>query len=154
MFMRWLSLWAQTTDELLPHPVALEMQAKARRIGERLASAMHGAHSVAITPERFIKPTKLEPYRVTPEFDEVTVPAALKQAHSTKAGVWGIVRILTGRLLYHPNDAADTPPVTLTSANPGLIRPEHPHHLELLDPVRFQVEFYDRDPSSDAIAVN
>jgi len=149
MFSRWLHLWRQTTDEMLSQVVAREMQAKARRIAERLAFVMHGSLPDDLTEEPGTKPDDAapEPYRVTPVFDETTTPSALTRAHSTKAGVWGLIRIATGRLQFHPDDTG-TPPVTLDSTTPGLIRPQQTHHLDLLGPVRFQVEFYDRDPSA------
>jgi hemoglobin len=40
-FVRWLQLWAQTTDEMLPPPIARAMQAKAARIAESLQLALH-----------------------------------------------------------------------------------------------------------------
>ncbi len=36
MFDRWLALWTEVTDELLPPPAAAAMQAKARTIAESL----------------------------------------------------------------------------------------------------------------------
>jgi tellurite resistance-related uncharacterized protein len=45
-------------------------------------------------------PPGLVAYKRTPEFDENTLPAGLKKAHSTKAGVWGVIHILEGRLIY------------------------------------------------------
>jgi len=149
MFSRWLRLWMQTTDEMLSQAVAREMQAKARRIAQRLAFVMHGSLPDALEEEPPSKPDNatLEPYRVTPVFDETTTPSALTRAHSTKAGVWGLIRIATGRLRFHPDDTG-TPPITLDNTTPGLIRPQQTHHLDLLGPVRFQVEFYDRDPSA------
>ena len=38
------------------------------------------------------------PYRSTPIFDEATLPAALRSEHRTKAGVWGVIRVIEGRL--------------------------------------------------------
>jgi tellurite resistance-related uncharacterized protein len=38
------------------------------------------------------------PYRSTPVFDEHTLPDALRRRHNTKAGIWGVVRVLEGRL--------------------------------------------------------
>lgn len=40
MFGRWLELWDQTTNELLPEDVAKSAQAKARRIAESLHLAI------------------------------------------------------------------------------------------------------------------
>lgn len=42
-----------------------------------------------------------EPYRSTPVFDENTLPGGLRKEHRTKAGVWGIIRVLEGRLRIH-----------------------------------------------------
>ena len=42
MLARWLELWILTTDQLAPRETAFIMQAKARRIGERLMYAVHG----------------------------------------------------------------------------------------------------------------
>ena len=39
-----------------------------------------------------------EPYRCTPVFDEATLPAALRKEHRTKAGTWGLIRVIDGRL--------------------------------------------------------
>ncbi len=36
MFLRWLALWQETTDELLDPALAAEAQDKARRIGARI----------------------------------------------------------------------------------------------------------------------
>jgi hemoglobin len=46
-FNRWLSLWRETTEELLPLPVARAMQAKAERIAESLQLAIRHRRPVA-----------------------------------------------------------------------------------------------------------
>lgn len=53
MFARWLELWAQTTDELLPAAVAATAQAKARRIARSLQTAiqLHAGTGPAADPE-------------------------------------------------------------------------------------------------------
>src|SRR3546814_1000811 len=38
------------------------------------------------------------PYRSTPVFDETSLPAALRGEHRTKAGVWGLIRVLEGKI--------------------------------------------------------
>ncbi len=40
MFERWLELWAETTDELMPPDAAAALQAKAARIAESLQLAL------------------------------------------------------------------------------------------------------------------
>ena len=38
-------------------------------------------------------------YRSTPVFDEASLPAALGKRHDTKADVWGVIRVLEGKLM-------------------------------------------------------
>ena len=86
----------------------------------------------------------MTPYKTTPMFNELTLPAALRREHGTKAGVWGIIRPLEGRLRLAFADG--TPPADLTPDRPGLVRPEQVHFVEPLGAMRMQVEFYDREP--------
>ena len=84
------------------------------------------------------------PYKSTPVFDEVTIPAGLRREHRTKTGTWGVIRVHDGQLRYQvfePNSE-----VILEPGRPGLILPEQPHLVEPLGPVRMQVEFYDHLP--------
>lgn len=84
------------------------------------------------------------PYRSTPVFDEVTLPAALRAEHRTKAGTWGVIRVLEGRVkLSYIDPASET---IITPAVPGLILPEQPHFVEPLGAVRVQVDFYGEPP--------
>jgi tellurite resistance-related uncharacterized protein len=85
------------------------------------------------------------PYKVTPVFDASTLPAGLRRVHSTKEGVWGVVRLLEGRLrLYFPETGRD---LVLTPGEPGLLKPCEPHFVEPLSPFRMQVEFYRARPA-------
>ena len=85
------------------------------------------------------------PYKITPVFDDSTLPAGLRRVHSTKAGVWGVVRLLEGRLrLSFPETGRD---LVLGPGKPGLLRPCEPHWVEPLSPFRMQVEFYRSSPS-------
>ena len=47
-----------------------------------------------------LSPTVAQAYGCTPVFDENTLPAGLRRAHRTKPGVWGVIRVLEGRLRY------------------------------------------------------
>lgn len=91
---------------------------------------------------------KLEPYKSTPIFDEITLPAGLRKEHRTKVGVWGVIRILEGRVRYEVID----PPAErmLGPSNPGLVLPDQPHLVEPLGRIRMKVEFYDSDPTANA----
>ena len=77
-------------------------------------------------------------------FDETSLPAGLRREHRTKPGVWGVIRVLDGRLRYavlEPSSEA-----ILEPGRPGLIHPDEPHFVEPLGSMRMQVEFYDRMP--------
>lgn len=89
-------------------------------------------------------PTATKPYKSTPVFDETTLPAGLRREHRTKAGSWGVIRVLEGRLRYQVLDPVSE--VILEPGRPGLILPEQPHLVEPLGPIRMQVEFYDHLP--------
>jgi tellurite resistance-related uncharacterized protein len=93
-------------------------------------------------------PTAASPYRSTPVFDEVTLPAGLRREHRTKAGSWGVIRVLEGRLRYQVLDPISE--IILDPGRPGLILPEQPHLVEPLGPIRMQIEFYDHCPIYDA----
>lgn len=88
------------------------------------------------------------PYKTTPIFDEDMLPAAIRNANSTKAGVWGMLRVLEGRadLVFH--DPART--LTVAPGQPGLIEPEAVHHVETDGPVRLEIAFFRARPDPDA----
>ena len=43
------------------------------------------------------------PYKRTPEFDQNSLPDAIRKDHSTKAGTWGLLVVSEGtaRLVFH-----------------------------------------------------
>ncbi len=85
----------------------------------------------------------MTPYRTTAVFDETTLPAALRQEHRTKEGVWGIIRVIDGKLrLFFPDGREEL----LDPETPGLIRPRETHRVEPAGPLRMQLEFYDSQP--------
>lgn len=87
------------------------------------------------------------PYKSTPVFDETTLPAALRREHRTKAGVWGVIRVLEGELrLVLADDTHGGGATVLTPERPGLVLPQQTHRVEPLGRMRMQVEFYDRAP--------
>ena len=84
------------------------------------------------------------PYRSTPVFDQNTLPAALRARHDTKAGVWGVIRVIKGeaRLTY-----LEPPSETLlTPGRPGLVSPGDPHFVTPIGAMTMQVDFYDCMP--------
>lgn len=145
MFQRWLDLWAQTTEEMLSPAGTAAMQAKAQRISESLQLAIRfrtPAQREAVAVDQDVS----RPYKSTPIFDAETLPAGLRRAHSTKPGVWGVIRVLEGAVCYHVEDGSAAPAL-LTPSTPGLIHPEQLHHVEPLGAMRMQVEFYDHRPA-------
>lgn len=87
--------------------------------------------------------TEKLPYRSTPIFTHDSLPTALRQSHSTKAGVWGVLKVLKGSLLFSIEggegqiiDAPDT----------VLIVPQQLHSVTPIGDMRMQVDFYHQRP--------
>ena len=77
-------------------------------------------------------PPGLVRYKQTPEFTRQNVPQALLAAHSVKPGVWGLLRVLRGRVRYSLD--GDTPEALLVEqCGTAVIEPQVPHHVELPD---------------------
>lgn len=85
-------------------------------------------------------PATVRPYRRTDIFDETTVPAGLRRCHSTKPGVWGVIRVMHGRLRYRVLDTGAES--ILDPDHPGIVRPAQLHEVEPFGRVRFFVEFH------------
>ncbi len=86
----------------------------------------------------------IRPYRSTPVFDEHTLPGALRTRHDTKAGVWGMIRVLEGRLRLTYLDPPSE--IVLDPGTSGLVLPRQHHFVEPLGAVRMRVDFYDQLP--------
>ena len=84
------------------------------------------------------------PYRSTPVFDQDTLPAALRARHATKAGVWGMIRVLEGELMLTWLEPESS--MLLEPGKPGRILPEQPHFVTPEGPMKMQVDFYDEAP--------
>ncbi len=89
------------------------------------------------------------PYKITPVWDQDTLPAALRHEHSTKAGTWGLLRVLEGEVLLVFTAPAST--VRVTPDKPGLIPPEAVHHVEVDGAMRMQVEFHHAPPGISSV---
>lgn len=91
-------------------------------------------------------PSGLEPYKRTATFTQSTVPAGLLSDHSTKDGVWGLIRVEEGALRYVVTDPRRTgvERVLTRQDPPGVAEPTILHHVEPLGRVRFHVEFLRR----------
>ena len=83
-------------------------------------------------------------YKSTPIFTEQTLPAALRANHSTKAGVWGKLKILSGSLIYTIESPYSEQ--QLSAGEHAIIQPEQLHRVTPLGSVQMQVEFYREHP--------
>lgn len=99
-----------------------------------------GAELDCVRCDQFELPEEFTAYKRTAEFDESSIPEGLRKHHSTKAGVWGVIHVLTGQLRY-VLEAPLTGERILDSEHPGIVVPEVLHHVDPVGPVRFFVEF-------------
>lgn len=85
-------------------------------------------------------PAGLTLLRRTPVFDQSTIPPGLRRNHRTAAGVWGVIRVVDGRLLYRTIEPAAER--VLDPQHSAVIRPAQMHEVAPLGAVRFFVEFF------------
>ncbi len=88
--------------------------------------------------------------RVTADFDEHTLPAGLRSAHRVADGVWGRLVVRSGTLDVVFEDAAHERHAVVAGGT-KVLPPGARHHVELVGPVRFAIEFH-RVPSDAAAA--
>ncbi len=80
-------------------------------------------------------------YARTREFSEASIPANLLKRHRTRAGAWARIVVLQGRLRYRILEPA-VEEVELCPGKHGIVEPRVAHEVELVDRVRFHVEFW------------
>ncbi len=90
------------------------------------------------------------PYAASPIFDEQSLPDALRNDHRTKAGTWGLLRVLEGevRLIFSEPHAE----LLVTPTHPAIIPPQETHYVVPLGPMRLQVEFFREQPNIEGAA--
>jgi tellurite resistance-related uncharacterized protein len=106
-------------------------------------ASMLGTELDCVRCDRAELPEDVVAYRRTPDFDERSIPAGLERAHSTKPGVWGLIRVIEGRLRY-VIEATGAATELVAAGPPGTVVPEVLHHVEPLGKVRFYVELLRR----------
>ena len=84
-------------------------------------------------------PPNVVPYQRTKEFSETTVPPGLTRRHDTKAGVWGRICVLEGRLTYRILEP-EVEEHVLSPGTEGVVEPQVPHEVDPIGEVRFFVE--------------
>ena len=87
-------------------------------------------------------PDDLELVRTTATFDQATVPAGLRAAHTVPDGMWGRLVVESGGLSFRFEDESDHQWVS--PGAPAVIPPGRPHRVAVDGPVRFMIEFYAR----------
>ena len=107
----------------------------------RVGATPHSRHR---TEERHDDAPMAMPYKCTPVFNEHTLPAGLRKEHRTKPGVWGVIRVLEGRVRYQVLDPESV--LILDADHPGLVAPDVAHAVQPLCPMRMYVEFYKHAP--------
>jgi len=87
-------------------------------------------------------PDNVEQYAQTPSFTADTVPPGLLKDHSTKSGVWGLLVIERGEVLYTVTDPEDPGRYELCKGQQAVIVPTQRHYVSLLsDDAVFHVKF-------------
>ncbi|PHQ69570.1 MAG: tellurite resistance protein [Sneathiella sp.] len=84
---------------------------------------------------------QLVKYSETAVFSETTVPKKLLNRHNTKPGIWGKLVVRSGALDF----VLEGPPLKARRIEAGdyaIIEPATDHHVSLVGPATFQVEFY------------
>lgn len=84
-------------------------------------------------------PEHVRAFRRTDLFTQDTIPKGLLRDHSTKAGVWGLIRVQEGTLEYTIGDGEVH---ILVAGTSGVVEPTVTHHVRPLGEVSFLVEFY------------
>ncbi len=139
LFERWLEIFHQTTANLGKPALQEKADAMADRIAAKLWQTYQAQSNQTRLPDTL--PEGLERYSQSPVFTPDNLPEALRRAHNTKAGTWGLLRVQTGVLRF----ALDQEPFTevvLTAGQCVAIEPQILHHVEFELPGSFQIEFF------------
>lgn len=86
-------------------------------------------------------PPGLEAYSRSSDFTPDNLPAKLQSAHSTKAGTWGLLHVLEGKVRYQLEPPHQGEQLAAAGEH-VVIESEIPHHVTFIEPGRFFVEFY------------
>lgn len=88
-----------------------------------------------------VLPPNVVVYKKTKSFDESSIPSGLLRNHNTIKGVWGLINILEGNLLYiiQSNPIEE---IKLGTTINGVVEPLVPHCVQPIGKVKFYVEFY------------
>lgn len=88
--------------------------------------------------------TAQRPYKSTPIFDETNLPEAIRKEHRTKAGTWGLLRVIEGhvRLVFvEPHRE-----IAVSPGRPAPIAPQDTHFVIVDGPMQLQIDFFHEPP--------
>lgn len=80
-------------------------------------------------------------YRRIGPFDAPSIPTGLLRQHDLKPGVWGLLAIETGSILFRWDDPQGGER-RLAAGDTMLVPPTVPHHLEIAGPVTLSIAFH------------
>ncbi|MCP3856757.1 MAG: DUF3565 domain-containing protein [Actinomycetia bacterium] len=95
--------------------------------------------------ERIEMPDGLVHDRTTAEWNEDTLPRAVRRDHKVAGGVWGQARVIEGSIRFGFADGLGgeiSGDGVLETGDKQPIPPNRPHHLEVIGPVRVVVDFF------------
>jgi tellurite resistance-related uncharacterized protein len=134
----WIATLACGHNQHLRHkppfqnaPWVTTEEGRARQLGTRLPCALCRMPRL---------PRTLACYKETPVFDRESVPAGLLASHTLRAGTWGQIVVLEGKVDYVIEDASGLAFVLRPGVD-GAVAPERPHHVALQAGARFKVRF-------------
>ena len=88
-------------------------------------------------------PDNFTAYKQTPIFNQQTIPDGLKANHSTKTGIWGIIRVFQGKLIYRIAEPFNSEEIIQTNQT-GIVIPEVSHSVTPFANTQFLVEFWQK----------
>lgn len=92
-------------------------------------------------------PPTMVAYKKTPVFTHDAVPKGMVKEHSTTKGVWALLHVLSGSLVYRITAKGGEERHVVTPDSPHVIAEEQAHSIVVEDPVSFQLEFF-REPKA------
>lgn len=117
---------------MVERPWVLDDASRAARVGATLGCPLCA---------RLELPANARPYKRTARFRSATIPHGLLASHTTKAGVWGRIEVLAGRLVYRVHAPIEKS-FLLEPGTPGIVAPQISHEVTPADDeVEFFVEF-------------
>jgi tellurite resistance-related uncharacterized protein len=91
--------------------------------------------------DALVRPKAARRYREGPRWTAATIPAGLRKPHELKAGVWGELVVLAGRVRLRYDDPIGRE-VELGAGEVATVPPEVRHELEMLDNAVVRLDFY------------